>query len=116
MMGDWIQTDDYQWLRKDGDYYELYQIMKCPEYVEREFWYAGGGHLLLSDYESDILDNIQQFGYNDIDDVKRIYGDHWERIVAECVFECNWADYDIESFDTLDEALDFVNKLMNQED
>jgi len=111
-MSKFIQTDDYQWQRKVGDVYEMYQIMKAPEWVERELWYAGGGEFELSDYEDDILDNVQQFGYDDLADVKRIYGDHWERIVAECVFECNWADFEVESFDTLEEAQAYVNKLM----
>lgn len=116
-MTEWIQTDDFQWQRMiDNHYvddtYEMYQIMKAPEWVERELWYAGGGEFKLSDYEDDILDNVQQFGYDDVADVKRIYGDHWERIVAECVFECNWADWDLRSFGTLKEAQAYINKLM----
>lgn len=111
-MSDWIQTDDYQWLRKVGDTYEMYQIIKAPEYVEREFWYAGGGTFELAHYEDDIDFCIRDFGYASIAEVERIYGDHWERIVAECVFECNWADFDLEDFDTLEKAQAYVNKLM----
>ena len=116
-MTDFIQTDDYQWLRTVDtfyvdDTYEMYQIQKAPEYVEREFWYAGGGEFSLADYKDDIDYDINVFGYESVAEIKRIYGDHWERIVAECVFECNWADFDLECFDTLDEAQAYVNKLM----
>lgn len=115
-MTEWIQTDDYQWQRTVDNYYvddtyEMYQIVKAPEYVEREFWFAGGGEFRLSEYKDDIIDNIRQYGYVDVADVKSIYGNRWEDIVAECVFECNWADFDLESFDTLEEAQAYVNKL-----
>lgn len=116
-MTEWIQTDDYQWQRTVDDYYvddtyEMYQIQKAPEYAEREFWFAGGGEFKLEWYDDDIDYDINDFGYESVAEIKRIYGDHWERIVAECVFECNWADFDIESFDTLEEAQAYVNKLM----
>lgn len=114
-MSEWIQTDDFQWQRKVGDTYEMYQTMKAPDYVEHPFWYAGGGTFRLSDYEDDIDFDIKQFGYEDVAEIERIYGDHWERIVAECVFECNWADFDLESFDTEEEAIEYVNNLMNED-
>lgn len=110
-----IQTDDYQWLRECGDHYEIYQV-EYVGYLEEKRWFAGGGTLYLNDFEPDEIEfEVQSFGYDGVADVKRIYGEHWERIVAECVFECNWADYDLESFDTLEEALEFVNKLMERE-
>ena len=116
-MTEWIQTDDYQWQRTIDNYfvddtYEMYQIEKAPEYVEHEFWLAGGGEFSLSDYKDDIDFDVRQFGYDGVDDVKRIYGDDWERIVAECVFECQWADFKLETFDTLEEAVAWVNGFM----
>lgn len=115
-MSDFIQTDDYQWLRKVDGIYEIYQAEHVG-YVDEKRWFAGGGYLNLADFGPDDIDfEVRQFGYDGIDDVKRIYGDHWERIVAECVFECQWADYDLESYDTLEEALAFVNELMCGDD
>lgn len=109
---DFIQTDDYQWQRKSGDTYEMYQMAEIVITDSESRYFAGGGTFELADYADDIDHCIHSFGYDDVDDVKRIYGDHWERIVAECVFECNWADFDIESFHTEEEALAFVSKCM----
>ena len=113
MANEFIRTDDYQWLRGGNGTYEMYQIvdmltMKHP-------YFAGGGRFSLSDYEDDIDHCLKTFGYEGVDDVKRIYGNDWEQIVAECVFECNWADFDLESFDTEEEALAYVNKLMKED-
>lgn len=112
-MAEWVQTDDYQWLREIDDDYEMYQIMKAPEYVEREFWFAGGGRFSLSDYDSEDHEwALHSFGYEDMAEVERIYGDHAERVLAECLFECNWADFDIYSFGTLADAEAYCNKMM----
>lgn len=103
-MTEWIQTDDYQWQRKVDDHYDMMQI-EYIGYLDDYRYFAGGGSFLLSDYGQEEIDfDIKQFGYTDIDDVKRIYGDHWERIVAECVFECNWADFPLETFRTMEDA------------
>jgi len=110
---DFIQTDDYQWQRKSGDTYEMYQMVEHYLGNDKSVYFAGGGTFKLADYADDDIDYcIDTYGYDGIDDVKRIYGDDWEGIVAECVFECNWADFPVESFDTEKEALAFVSKCM----
>lgn len=116
-MTEWIQTDDFQWQRMiDNHYvddtYEMYQMVEIFLTDTESCYFAGGGTFELVDYKDDIDYCITTYGYDDIDDVKRIYGDDWEGIVAECVFECNFADFPVESFDTEKEALAFVSKCM----
>lgn len=91
----------------------MYQVMKAPECVEREFWFAGGGTFALSDYDRrDHEWALHSFGYDGMADVERIYGGRAESILAECLFECNWADFPLESFDTEAEAVAFVDSCM----
>lgn len=110
-MRDFIRTDDWQWQRKDGDTYEMYQIV-CYTEVPHPY-FVGGGHFTLSDFDAeDVEYALNTYGYVDMDDLTRQYGEDAERVLAECLFECNWADWDLESFKTLDEAREYVNKLM----
>ena len=112
-MSEFIQTDDYQWQRKVGDVYEMYQIVdmavdKCP-------YFAGGGTFEISDFDQDDIDHaLRIYGYMTMENLNEEYGDASESILAEILFECNWADWDLESFDTEEEALEFVYKKMGE--
>ena len=44
------QYETYQWQRKDGDSYEMYQIVPYPDYAERSGFYYGGGTFRIADY------------------------------------------------------------------
>ena len=111
-MADFIQTDDYQWLREIDGGYEMYQVLPVAD-LETCPYFAGGGTFSISDYDDeDAAHALRVFGYESMDEVERIYGDHAERTLAECLFECNFADWDLVSFGTFDAALDYINKLM----
>ena len=111
-MSDWIQTDSCQWQRKIGDTYEMYQVVWQD--VVKYPYFAGGGTFKLADYDEDDIDwDVREYGYDGVEGVKKECGEDWEGIVAECVFECQFADFDLESFDTADEAIRFVNDLMH---
>lgn len=111
-MTKWIKTDKHQWLRETGDGYEMCQIVSFG-YLEQCPFFISSGTFSIKDFDKeDIAHAMKSFGYESMDELNRIYGDHAERILAECLFECNMADFDVESFDTLDEALDYANKLM----
>lgn len=113
-MSKFIQTDDYQWLRKEDGRYEMYQIVdmdvdECP-------YFAGGGYFELSNFDDgDIKHALRVYGYYTMENLVGIYGEDAEQVLAECLFECNWADWDLESFGTLAEAEAYVKKLMGEE-
>lgn len=48
----------------------------------------------LADYAEENLDNyVIPFGYDNVEEVKKIYGKEWEHIVAECIFETDIFDF-----------------------
>ena len=109
-MTNWICTDPdaFQWQRKASRWstdYEMYQVAPYPYYVEHGGWCAGGGTFSISDFNNEEIDfTLGLYGY------KRdgISND----LLAECLFECNWADFPLESFDTEAEAVAFVDRCM----
>lgn len=106
---EWVCTDPdtHQWQRKVGDTYEMYQVQPPLPYADNKYWFAGGGTFKLTDYsEDDIEWTLKTFGYEP--------GEASEAVTAECLFECNFADFDIESFDTEAEAIEYVNKLKGE--
>lgn len=76
----------------DGKFYTLKEL---PYYVQKlkvlvdfncpDFWVEDT--ISLTNFTDDeILSHISPY-YNSLEDVKLIYGDDWEWIVAECIFE-----------------------------
>lgn len=120
-MTDWICTDldTFQWQRKvaaawapEGYAYEMYEVQYI-DFVEEARYFAGGGLFAISDYGADDVKHaLDSFGYHTMENLKSEYGRNSERILAECLFECNWADFPIESFDTEAEAVAFVDRCM----
>lgn len=97
---DWKYNEKhtYVWMRRNGDGFEAYKIdywhgNKFP-------WFAGGGTFSLDDYDK------QSHGLN-----PELPYDDWR--IAECLFDRQWANFDLESFETMDEAVKFVRSLMD---
>ena len=109
-MTKWVCTDpdDYQWMRKSVELvngetmYEMHQVIG-ENYITELPWFAGGGCFFIGDYDkADLFNAMQTFGYEpqDMDD----------DLLAECLFECQWADFGLEMFATEQEAREYVDK------
>lgn len=109
----WVCTDrdSYQWRRRTGDgTYEMYQISPQMPYFSDGEWFtggyfAGGGSFAITDY-----------GIEDRRWAAGIYGYRLDGmrldILAECLFECNLADFDIRCFPSREEAMAYVDEMM----
>ena len=65
--------------------YKEAEVMLTADFDGDEFWKHQ--RVNLADYtEQEIESHISSY-YNDLDEVKEIYGDEWMFIVAECIFE-----------------------------
>lgn len=88
----WVLTDDgcMQYCRKIGpEIYELIEMGECPEASKHSHYYHRATVNVaerLND-EEDVLAIIDDYGYDSIDDVKKLYGDDYGQILAECIFE-----------------------------
>lgn len=113
-MTEWILTDDasYQWQRKDGDEYEMCDTV-CVEYVEGYRWFAGHGTFRIADYDQSEIDHaLRTFGYMTMGNLKAIYGDRSDDILAECLFENCMADFWCEQFETEAEAHAWIDSFV----
>lgn len=75
--------EKFQELRKIP--YEKVEEIITADFDNVDFWKHE--RVNLADYtEQELEDHISSY-YNDLDEVKEIYGDEWMFIVAECIFE-----------------------------
>ena len=96
-MSSWIRTDGLQIVRQiDSRVFELAEVQEA----EPGKYVVVKTIIDLDDYlEEDILDYIQGYGYKNIADVERQYGEAANQVIAECIFEClQLIDYDFVSF------------------
>lgn len=113
---EWVQTDDYQWQRKDGDLYEMYDVIDMIEPEEHPY-FAGGGRFKLSDYDdNDVSSVLSTFGYGTIEKLERIYGDRAKDVLAECLFEHDFMGLEPKMFPTAEDGVTYVKKLMGEEE
>jgi hypothetical protein len=89
----WICTDpdNEQYGRHiKGRTYEFKETMRFPSFEAGEIINM---IIDLNDYtEEETLNHISPY-YDNIDEVKEIYGDDWEWVVAECIFEQESGQY-----------------------
>lgn len=86
----WCLTDDdsFQIRRKKGngifELYEIEQILPYEQGGERRFKVA---HeiIFISEIETDSV--LSCYGYESLEELKVLYGDDWEGILAECEFK-----------------------------
>lgn len=101
-MTKWICTDpdEHQWQRRlDDGRYEMVSVAYIG-YLEECRYSAAHGTFDLDDYSDDFDHIFETYGEEDMTDSR----------LAECVFECNVCDFDLEAFDTEDEAVAWVSK------
>ena len=104
---EWRRTDAltdyevYQWQRRNGDLFEMYQIVPYPEEWGREGYFYGGGTFRIGDFDRDEVEYaLASYGLDGKD----------EEEVAEALFQNCFADWDIEVADTYEEAQAWVNE------
>ena len=51
-------------------------------------------HDIMSLADIDILSVLDCYGYENLDQVKKEYGNGWEQIVCECAFELRSGNYE----------------------
>lgn len=104
-MTKWICTDpdEHQWQRRlDNGRYEMVGVTWIG-YLEEVQYSAAHGVFNLNDYTNDFEYIFET--YSDEEDMT-------DDRLAECVFECNICDFDLESFDTEAEAVAWIDKFM----
>lgn len=110
---EWIKTDDYQWQRKDGGTYEMYEAVFHPG-VDK--WFVGGGKFRMDEFtDGDVAYVLDTYGYDTMENLEEEFGDCSEMVLAECLFETSFADWDLECFDTEAEAVAYLDELMKEE-
>ena len=118
----WIETDDGQWMRANGNNeYEMVQMI-CVNLTEKDR--AAGEHEYVICHvsanmddlsEEDIKNCLEPYGYM-TDSIREIYGDDAGRIIAECYLEDNmWSSgCSIGEADSYDEAAKIAEKWMEE--
>ena len=114
----WIETDDGQWMRDNGNNeYEMVQItyVNLTENdraaVEHEYVICHVSANMDDWSEEDIENCLEPYGYM-TDSIREIYGDDAGRIIAECYLEDNmWSSgCSIGEADSYDEAAKIAEK------
>lgn len=110
-MNEWIKTDDYQYVKKiDDGIYKIAEVIGVNWIEEEKPWGISYTTIDLEDWSKDeIIDHINGYGYENIEKVKKLYGDDYEQIIAECIAECNHDSIGL-SFTSEDEALEHIEK------
>lgn len=85
----WVCTDldNQQYGRKiNNGHYEFKELNRnTSDYEKLDEWIEG--EVVLSNYTDSQIQNHLSAYYDSIQEVKDTYGDNWEWIVAECIFE-----------------------------
>lgn len=85
----WISTDSdcCQYGKRLGDNKWWYIELREVGDFENPFYLAYATQIDLEWYTDDeILDYVA--GYDDVEQIKRVYGNDANQIIAECIFEC----------------------------
>ena len=107
---EWKRTDThgpedyevYQWQRRNGDLFEMYQVVPYPDYTEYKGYYVGGGLFHISDWDEAEADWARKN--------HMLATDCPDEALAKALFENCFADWDLESADTYEEAQAWVNE------
>ena len=104
---EWVQTDDYQWQRKNGRYGSEYEMYEAVFHPEPRKWFVGGGTFSIYDWPLEYREFAASIRGTRLDGMRT-------DVLAEWLFEDNFADWDLECFDTEDEAVAYLDKLMKE--
>ncbi|PGK52062.1 hypothetical protein CN918_30185 [Priestia megaterium] len=113
----WSQTDDYQWVKEEGNrQYWVIDIVFFPNdeddgKPEDYTYYVKDITVYMDDFTDEELEEEVSAYYPDgLKEVKETYGEHWEGIVAECIAENEYCDLNNTNFDTLKELAAYLKE------
>lgn len=122
--GNWILTDDdsvqyfESWRPREGDkLFELFQVQAVAESTENDPKIYQIAHEFIYRSEIDVEDVLDGYCYDSLEEMKEIYGDKTDQMLAECQFE-----FDASGGENLitrmplmtwNEAKDMIEKLVN---
>ena len=111
--GDWVKVDELQWRKQLTEtMFHLVEVRECPE----EYIFVTG-IIDISDYEKDINSYINGYGYKSVENMKSIYQNETNGVIAECIFEsmCNMELTGFGGFDTETEAEESAIEYMRKQ-
>ena len=112
-MNKFFKTDDLQWCRKISDH--EFEFIEVRNQLNPDEYDVVRGTVDVNEALNDEQIGDPTTGYYDsIDKVKEDYGDDWEQIVAECIFE-QTLEVDLTSmgpYPSEDEAENEVEKMI----
>lgn len=89
-LGEWLLTDDscYQHCQRiSPTEFNCIQMISLPSGPMGDLYCVYQSMIDIDDYEEDVDDILQSFGYTSLERVKECYGEAWKQIIAECAFE-----------------------------
>lgn len=85
-MGEWIQTDELQWvMRISDDVFHVIEVTRLPD----QYSLVTDMEIDLSHYSDEDLENDVSGYYDNLSHLKEVSGDSWKQIVAEIIAELN---------------------------
>ena len=114
----WSQTDDYQWVKEEGNrQYWVIDIFFFPNdeadgKPEDHTYYIKDITVNMDNFSDEELEEEVSAFYPDggLKEVKETYGEDWEGIVAECIAENEHCDIDNTNFDTKKELFEYLKE------
>lgn len=107
MSNEWIKTDDLQFVKKITE--TEFKVVEIREYNDK---FATAVTIIdLEDYtEQEILDIIKTYSYLSIKELRKMYGEATNQIIAECCSEdLFWESVD-KDFNTMEEVQEWLLK------
>jgi len=104
----YIKTDDMQFVHKQNETdYIVLDIVETPDdtYLCKRVWVG------LEWYTNEDLEaEISGYGYTSLDNVRELYGDSANQIIAECIAENTQFDEDTEHLKTIEEVNNWLKE------
>lgn len=83
-----IDIDCYQYCKKiDNNSYWYIELREVGDF-ENPFYLAYATQIDLEFYTDDEIANNVKWFYDDVEQIRDIYGNDANQIIAECIFEC----------------------------
>ena len=109
-INEWVLSDENQYIRMIAEkVYEVYEIWKGPDQ-----YYISYACINLDDYAKDIEDSLKQIGFTSLEEIQAMYGECTYQILAELFSEQENYENVVETFQSLDESIKYIIKMISQ--
>lgn len=93
-MGAWFRTDDTQAVKKvSEDVFEVVEVVRVVPLndVTKARFAISYQTIDIAEYTlGEILDVVSGYGYGSIEELRKLYGNDYKQIIAECIAETFW--------------------------